>query len=129
MATKRKIHRVKATMVVVKVPGAQGGETYLRRGRRLPDSVESDEVKRLVKLGLVETVEVEVPDPAPAPSGGTPDGALTKPAPNSGFDKQLAWAQHLGIEVPADVVEAKDKDKVKALIEAHEKAASESGGQ
>lgn len=128
MAAKtRKIHRVKATMVVVKVPGAQGGETYLRRGRRLPDSVESDEVKRLVKLGLVETVEIEVPDPdAPA---GTPDGAPTKPAPNSGFDKQLAWAQHLGIEVPADVVEAKDKDKVKALIEAHGKAASESGGQ
>lgn len=128
MAAKtRKIHRVKATMVVVKVPGAQGGETYLRRGRRLPDSVEPEEVKRLVRLGLVETIEVEVPDPAP--SGATPDGAPTKPAPNAGFDKQLAWAQHLGIEVPADVIEAKDKDQVKALIEAHEKAASESGGQ
>jgi hypothetical protein len=127
MAAKtRKIHRVTATMVVVKVPGAQGGETYLRRGRRLPDSVEKDEVKRLVGLGLVETVDVEyeVPDDA----GGTPSGP-TKPAPNAGWDKQLAWAQHLGIDVPADVVEAKDKDKVKALIEAHEKAASESGGQ
>ncbi|MFD6030481.1 hypothetical protein ACFWE5_07180 [Cellulosimicrobium funkei] len=127
MATKtRKIHRVTATMVVVKVPGAQGGETYLRRGRRLPDSVEKDEVKRLVGLGLVETVDVEVDVPDPDP--GTP-ATPTKPAPNAGWDKQLAWAQHLGIEVPDDVAEVKDKDKVKALIEAHEKAASESGGQ
>lgn len=58
MATKTR-HRVTAVMIVAKVPGAQGGETYLRQGRFLPDSVTADEVKRLKGLGLVETVKVE----------------------------------------------------------------------
>lgn len=59
MAAKKTAHRVAATMIVVKVPGAQGGEVYLRRGRVLPESVEGDEVKRLVGLGLVEKFDIE----------------------------------------------------------------------
>lgn len=49
----KKRYQVTATMIVAKVPGAQGGEVYLRRGRILPDSVEAAEVKRLIGLGLV----------------------------------------------------------------------------
>lgn len=50
-------------MIVARVPGAQGGETYLRKGQYLPASVTSDETGRLLALGLVETVEIA--DPAP----------------------------------------------------------------
>lgn len=52
-------HRVTATMIVAKVPGAQGGEVYLRKGRTLPASVDADEIKRLAALGLVERFEIE----------------------------------------------------------------------
>jgi hypothetical protein len=110
MATKtRKIHRVKAGAVVVTVGDA---ERYLYRGARVPEGADDKQVKDLTALGLLEVVEQEVED--------TGDGSPTKPNGNAGFDKQLAWAQHLGIEVPADVVDAKDRDAVKALIEAHE---------
>lgn len=61
MATKTR-NRVTATMIVAKVPGAQGGEAYLRRGRLLPESVTAKEVKRLKELGLIETVTVEATD-------------------------------------------------------------------
>jgi len=47
-------------MIVVRVPGAQGGETYMRAGRVLPDSVSAPERKRLLRLGLI----AEVPDEA-----------------------------------------------------------------
>ncbi|MFJ2518658.1 hypothetical protein ACIOWF_06770 [Cellulosimicrobium cellulans] len=123
MATKkRKIHRVKAAAAVVPLGGT---DRYLYRGARVPDGVEDKHLKRLVSVGLLEVVEVDVEETGG--EGGTPSGP-TKPAANAGFDKQLDWANHLGIEVPADAVESKDKDKVKALIEAHEKAASASGG-
>lgn len=68
-------HRVKAALVVVRVPGSAGGEVYLRRGRPLPDSVESSEIKRLVGLGLVEKFEV-VGDG----DGDTGEGGQTPPA-------------------------------------------------
>ena len=53
MAAKKE-YRVTATMIVAKVPGAQGGEVYLRKGRMLPAAVTADEVKRLLALGLIE---------------------------------------------------------------------------
>lgn len=53
MAAKTR-YKVTAAQIVVKVPGAQGGEAYFRRGRRLPATVESDEVKRLLDIGLIE---------------------------------------------------------------------------
>ena len=63
MAAAAKVaHRVTATMIVVRVPGAQGGETYLRRGRDLPASVEPGEVKRLLSLGLIEKYIPQVVD-------------------------------------------------------------------
>jgi hypothetical protein len=65
MATKTR-HRVTAVMIVAKVPGAQGGETYLRQGRFLPDSVTADEVKRLKGLGLIETIKIETQTEAEA---------------------------------------------------------------
>lgn len=51
MAEKR--YEVAAAQIVVKVPGAAGGETYLRRGRLLPATVEKTELKRLLTLGLI----------------------------------------------------------------------------
>ncbi|MDQ1127568.1 hypothetical protein QE428_002601 [Microbacterium sp. SORGH_AS 505] len=48
---------VAAAQIVVKVPGAAGGETYLRRGRLLPATVEKAEVKRLLELGLIAGVD------------------------------------------------------------------------
>lgn len=59
MAAKKTAHRVTATMIVAKVPGAQGGEVYLRKGRTLPASVEEKEIKRLTTLGLIEKFEVD----------------------------------------------------------------------
>lgn len=59
MAAKKTAHRVTATMIVAKVPGAQGGEVYLRKGRILPTSVEDKEIKRLTALGLIEKFEVD----------------------------------------------------------------------
>lgn len=56
MAAKTK-YKVTATMIVVRVPGAQGGEVYLYRGRTLPDTVEAPEVKRLLGLGLIAKVD------------------------------------------------------------------------
>ncbi|WP_188043670.1 hypothetical protein [Changpingibacter yushuensis] len=57
MATARIQYRVDATMIVVKVPGAQGGEVYLSRGRFVPDTVDAKEVKRLLGLGLIKKSE------------------------------------------------------------------------
>lgn len=69
--SKKYAHRVTATMIVAKVPGAQGGEVYLRQGRVLPESVTADEIKRLTTLGLIEKFE---PDTA----AGEPAGSSSK---------------------------------------------------
>lgn len=61
-ASKKTAHRVTATMIVAKVPGAQGGEVYLRKGRVLPESVEDKEIKRLTALGLIEKFELDASD-------------------------------------------------------------------
>ncbi|CAN7241602.1 hypothetical protein LJR045_000981 [Microbacterium sp. LjRoot45] len=61
MAGSKTRHRVKATMIVAKVPGAQGGEVYLRQGAVLPESVTNDEIKRLSTLGLIERFTVDEP--------------------------------------------------------------------
>lgn len=59
MAGAKKRYQATATMLVVRVPGAQGGEVYLRRGRLLPATVAADEIKRLLSLGLIgEATEV-----------------------------------------------------------------------
>lgn len=63
-----KRHRVAAALIVVKVPGAQGGEVYLHRGRRIPATVDAREVKRLQILGLIE--EESEPDPEPEQDPG-----------------------------------------------------------
>lgn len=59
-------YRVAATMIVVRVPGAQGGEVYLNRGALLPLTVEADEIKRLVALGVVAKVEAKAEAAEPA---------------------------------------------------------------
>ncbi|MDJ1113232.1 hypothetical protein [Microbacterium dauci] len=81
MAAKNR-HRVTAVMIVAKVPGAQGGEAYFRRGRFLPDSVTNDEVKRLKGLGLIETVKVEdQPDQAAAAAAQAAAGTPAQQTP------------------------------------------------
>ena len=57
--------------IVAKVPGAQGGEVYLRQGRVLPESVTNDEIKRLTALGLVEKFTVEETTDADAAGAGS----------------------------------------------------------
>jgi hypothetical protein len=49
-------HQVTATMIVAKVPGAQGGETYLRQGQFLPSNVSKTETERLLDRGLIAAV-------------------------------------------------------------------------
>lgn len=121
-----KRHVVAATMVVVKVPGAQGGEVYLRKGQLLPATVEASERKRLTGLGLVTEVKAAAPavvtpsDPPPAPPA-PPAPPVEKPAPNAGPEKWAAYAASLGIEVPADA----DKARVRDLVEAHEAAGAQ----
>ncbi len=76
MAEKR--YEVAAAQIVVKVPGAAGGETYLRRGRLLPATVEKAEVKRLLELGLIAGVDgVDGSDDADA--GDEPYKGVTVP--------------------------------------------------
>lgn len=111
MATKTE-HRVKAAAAVINAGTAT--ERYLYRGARVPTGVSAEELKRLTSLGLVEAIAVE------EKSDRTPP-APTKPAANAGLDKQKAWAERLGIEVPADA----DKAKVLELIAAHEAAQSQ----
>lgn len=93
MATKTR-NRVTATMIVAKVPGAQGGEVYLRRGRFLPESVTAKEVKRLKELGLIETVTVEAGGTGDEPFKGATIADLTAEIEkrNEGreVDKQIA---------------------------------------
>jgi hypothetical protein len=72
-----KRYRVKATMIVAKVPGAQGGEVYLRAGRLVPDTVTAAETKRLAGLGLIEVVKDA---PAPAATSTEPTEAEKKAA-------------------------------------------------
>jgi len=112
MSTK---HKVTATMIVAKTAS---GPRYFDRGATLPADVDDKERKRLVASGLVEIVNAEEKQ---APSGG--DGPK-KPAGNAGFGKHLEYARAIGIEVSEDVVKSEDKDAVRALIEAHEKAAA-----
>ena len=74
-------YRVKATLIVAKVPGAQGNEVYLRSGRVLPASVTATEVKRLLGLGLIEVVPEEVvPEEVGTEEVGTEETAANKTA-------------------------------------------------
>ncbi|PPG29650.1 hypothetical protein [Pseudoclavibacter sp. RFBB5] len=54
-------NQVVATMIVVKVPGAPGGEAYFKKGKYLPSGVPADELKRLKALELVKTVTIDEP--------------------------------------------------------------------
>ena len=109
---------VTASMIVVQVPGAQGGETYLRKGRPLPASVETAEAKRLLALGLVAREDVEVVDAPPADPPADPPAGPVKPAANAGADKWAAYATAKGLAVP----DGSDKAAVVALVEAAEAA-------
>lgn len=87
MAAKTK-YKVTATMIVVRVPGAQGGEVYLYRGRTLPDTVEAPEVKRLLGLGLIEKVDPKVAAAkAEDPKGSVPKGDGSSKAPEGADPK------------------------------------------
>ena len=78
MAAKTK-YKVTATMIVVRVPGAQGGEVYLYRGRTLPDTVEAPEVKRLLGVGLIEKVDAKAAPAKPEdPTGSVQKGDGSK---------------------------------------------------
>jgi hypothetical protein len=68
MAAKTK-YQVRAALIVVKVPGAQGGEVYLHRGRPVPAAVEPDETKRLLSLGLIERAPEKPVDEGDSPNG------------------------------------------------------------
>ncbi len=63
MPKKSTRYRVTAGQIVVKVRGAQGGEAYFKQGRLLPSITEKKEAERLLKLGLVEAVEIDSGEP------------------------------------------------------------------
>lgn len=78
-----KAYQAKATMLVVRVPGAQGGEVYLRQGRKLPASVEGSEIKRLLARGLIEEAADEDTSTGTntnLPTGGNQGGNQNPPA-------------------------------------------------
>lgn len=83
MAAAKASHVVKATMIVVSVPGAAGGETYLRQGRNLPASVPAEEIARLKALGLIEKIATgPVREESVAGPGGGTDRSTEAPADN-----------------------------------------------
>ena len=126
-------HRVTATMIVVMVPGAQGGEVYLRSGRFLPATVDSKEVKRLLTLGLIEAVEVAPATPTSSTGGGnaggsdstgggkTPEHPEGDPSTDWSTDQLKAYAAAKQV----DVTKAKTKPEIVAALAAA--AASGSG--
>ncbi|WZH36244.1 MAG: hypothetical protein PIR02_15970 [Microbacterium enclense] len=75
MATKKR-YIVTAARIVARIPGAQGGEAYLRKGRLLPASIEDAEIARLLELELIEPAPDEI-IPAPA-VGGEGEQILTR---------------------------------------------------
>lgn len=107
---KTTIHVVTAAAAVVRVGSS---EQYFYRGANLPDVADKDDVKRLVDIGLVEKVTVEVAD-----SASTGGGAVEAPHANAGEEKWREYATGLGIEVPADA----DKAKIRELVDEHNKA-------
>ena len=51
-------YRSLTNMLGVRVPGAQGGETYLRGiGRVLPRGADPTHIEEMLTLGLIEKVE------------------------------------------------------------------------
>lgn len=126
--TDQQLYTAKAAVVKVSIggPGPRVAQ-ILRRGDVLPLGVEQERLDQLEARGLIEKVPSAETTPEGDAGSGQADDTPTKPGGNAGFDKQYAWAQHLGIEVPADVVEAKDKDAVKALIVKHEADTAGSG--
>ncbi|MHA7620245.1 hypothetical protein ACX12M_17165 [Cellulosimicrobium cellulans] len=126
--TDQQLYTAAAAVVKVSVggPGPRVAQ-ILRRGDVLPLGIDQERLDQLEARGLIEKVPTTETAPAGDAGSGPTDDTPTKPGGNAGFDKQYAWAQHLGIEVPADVVEAKDKDQVKALIAKHEADTAGSG--
>ena len=103
MAAKTK-YKVVATMIVVRVPGAQGGEVYFNRGRTLPDTVESSELKRLLALGLIEKFIPPVEDAKlEDTSGAGKDSSEKDSAPPAGDcrGKEGRWPSHRRTSVSA----------------------------
>lgn len=56
-------YEVAATLIVVQVPGATGGEAYFRRGDLVPASTTKRETERLLTLGLIQEAEVVWDEP------------------------------------------------------------------
>ncbi len=97
MSEKITRYRVTAAMIVVRIPGAQGGEAYLKRGRLLPPSTESKECKRLLELGLIEKVTVAAPDTSKEPDAtGIPEG---EPSTDWKVDQLRALAAQRGVSL------------------------------
>ena len=114
------IYQAKAAYVKVAV-GSAGGTRVARiipRGGIIPDGVDAEALKGLVKRGLIEKVKAG-PDTGDTGSGGTGDGTQA-PHANAGEDKWREYATGLGIEVPADA----DKAKIRELVDAHKSAQS-----
>lgn len=121
-----KRYEVAAALVVVKVPGAQGGEVYLRRGQLLPVTVVAAEIKRLLGRDLIRKSD----RPEPLATGAAPDlpadevpppPPAPEPAANAALDTWVGYAKGLGIEVP----DGADKVQVRELVEAHKAATAQ----
>lgn len=77
------VHKVTAAAVVVKTAGA---ERYLYKGAIVPSGVHADEIKRLVKIGLIERVTIEAAPKAEDTADETAGGDQSK-APAGGTKK------------------------------------------
>ena len=67
------VHKVTAAAAVVRVGGT---ERYLYHGSTLPAGVSAEDIKRLIKMGLVSKVTVKAATDTPAEvPPGTPAGA------------------------------------------------------
>ena len=106
-------HKVSAPLIVVRVPGAAGGETYFRRGQLLPSSVSKTERERLVELGLVVATDEVYVDPARV----SPEEEAARAAETEAAAKAAAE------QAEADRVAA-EKAAAEAAAEAEAKAAA-----
>lgn len=110
-------HIVTATMIVAKIPGAQGGETYLRKGRLLPATVDDAEVDRLTELGLIEPIEVADPDPIVDDEPDEDEVLYPEGAPSEDWKggELDAYAVKHGVDLKGKTTKA---DKVAAILAA-----------
>lgn len=102
-----------------------GGVLYTPDGPDVPDEVLPRIGDHLFPDGVRPVVEQAGSESTPSGDGGdggTGDG--DRPTGRHGFDRWLQYAGEQGVDVPEDVIDAKDKAALAALVEQHEKAAA-----